>query len=180
MPKNIGKLPKEPGYKTCWSCKQLLPVSEFWKQNRRDGFVSRCKKCSIEYIKKWRNDNPQKRKAIALKGAESIKNDPIRLDKYRRYQWNRREIVKLRTIERYGGKCTCCGESNTGFLTIDHINGGGMKHTRSLKKLLWYWLDERPVNPEEYRVMCYNCNLGRFHNGGECPHISKHPYSGGT
>jgi len=74
-------------------------------------------------------------------------------------------------IEAYGGRCVCCGETNPGFLTIDHENGGGRQHranmggtgvAASLRRLGW---------PKEgYRLMCYNCNCGRQHNGGICPH----------
>jgi len=43
---------------------------------------------------------------------------------------NRR--LKLRVYEAYGNRCVCCGESNLGFLSIDHINGGGRAHRQEV------------------------------------------------
>ena len=73
----------------------------------------------------------------------------------------------------YGNKCECCGESNTLFLTIDHIDGGGSKHRREIKTSggigFYRWLIKNNF-PEGFRVLCFNCNCGRSRNGGTCPH----------
>jgi hypothetical protein len=74
----------------------------------------------------------------------------------------------------YGGdkpSCACCGECRREFLSIDHINGGGTAHKKSLKKKYssWcFWLIQAGF-PKEFRLLCMNCNssLG-FH--GYCPH----------
>lgn len=78
----------------------------------------------------------------------------------------------------YGGAfCTCCGESEPVFLTLDHSHndgaahrkevfgekGGGVRFYEHLKKLGF---------PQDIglRVMCFNCNCGRVRNEGICPH----------
>lgn len=77
---------------------------------------------------------------------------------------------KQRTIEAYGGKCTCCGESLLGLLSIDHIDGKGCEHRRTLGHVNMYdWLKQNNY-PEGFRVLCFNCNMGRAHHGGICPH----------
>lgn len=74
---------------------------------------------------------------------------------------------KLRqgVIKGYGGKCACCGESQSMFLTLDHINGNDGRKGHQL--LRWIM---RHNFPPQYRVLCFNCNLGRSLNGGPCPH----------
>jgi len=71
----------------------------------------------------------------------------------------------------YGGKCECCGDSNPMFLTLDHRDDDGAKMRaageyattlyRKLKRLGF---------PKTFRLLCFNCNCGRYRNGGCCPH----------
>ena len=89
--------------------------------------------------------------------------------------------LKKEVILHYGGKCVCCGESNLGFLTIDHTNNDGKEHRKSMGrkdwggKELYKWLKKHNY-PEGYRVQCFNCNLGRSINNGVCPHqVTKNP-----
>ena len=78
--------------------------------------------------------------------------------------------AKLECITHYGGKCVCCGESNIKFLTMDHVNNDGAKHRLETNRFLIYaWLRSQGY-PEGYQVMCFNCNCGRYYNGGVCPH----------
>ena len=82
---------------------------------------------------------------------------------------------KLICLKHYGGdppKCACCGETELGFLSLDHVNNDGNKQR---KKLLFAWLIARGLPDEPaIQVLCFNCNLGREFNGGVCPH--KHPW----
>lgn len=72
-----------------------------------------------------------------------------------------------------GGECKCCGETERGFLTVDHVNGGGNKNR---KKHHYAWrkfcrdIEESGFDPKLYQVLCYNCNCGRARNEGICPH----------
>ncbi len=85
--------------------------------------------------------------------------------------------LKKAVIEAYGGKCACCGESHSEFLSIDHINGGGAKHRKSLGILgggtnFYKWLKKEGFPQGEYQLLCHNCNqaLGAY---GYCPHKGK-------
>lgn len=74
-------------------------------------------------------------------------------------------------ITHYGG-CVCCGEETKEFLTIDHVNGNGQEHRKEIGgggATLARWLVENDF-PEDLRLLCFNCNLGRERNGGVCPH----------
>lgn len=79
---------------------------------------------------------------------------------------------KVAVIERYGGKCACCGETEPAFLAIDHINGQGNAHRREMGnrggQSFYLWL-KREGYPEGYRVLCHNCNMARSILG-ICPH----------
>lgn len=87
--------------------------------------------------------------------------------------WKRQ--VRDQAIERYGGRCACCGETERLFLQLDHIDGGGNQHRRELggngAYLLATWL-KRNNWPEGFQVLCANCNIGKHLNGGTCPHES--------
>lgn len=82
--------------------------------------------------------------------------------------------IKEETFSAYGGKCACCGESNFGFLTIDHPQNDGAKHRREAKCKTGIsfcrWLRRRGF-PKKFQLLCWNCNCGKNGNGGICPHI---------
>lgn len=80
---------------------------------------------------------------------------------------HRRRREKI--IKKYGGKCECCGEDRSEFLTVDHVNGGGNKEKRRLGvSRLIVRLANCP-RLDGYRLLCQNCNssLAFF---GYCPH----------
>ena len=86
----------------------------------------------------------------------------------------RRAKIKVLVFEHYGNECACCGEDEFIFLSIDHINndpsadktsgghrvGGDTLYRRLIRKGF----------PEGYQLLCYNCNFGKYYNGGICPH----------
>ena len=81
--------------------------------------------------------------------------------------------LKREVFEAYGGcRCACCGETTFEFLSIDHVDGGGTRHRKTLgeksSRTLYLWL-RRNNFPPGYRVLCFNCNCSRGFNG-YCPH----------
>lgn len=80
------------------------------------------------------------------------------------------------TFEAYGGAvCVCCGETEKHFLTIDHMNNDGAEHRKQIlsergSNILYVWLHKNGY-PPGFQVLCQNCNVGRFRNGGICPHL---------
>jgi len=76
------------------------------------------------------------------------------------------------------GPCSCCGEAQIEFLTIDHKNGGGnqrrIRGERGGYRLLAKfkhdgWL---PKLKTEYQILCFNCNNAIAYHG-KCPHRAK-------
>ena len=85
------------------------------------------------------------------------------------YGEKRRAIKNKRVFDAYGGYvCACCGEREPIFLTIDHIDGGGIKHRREIGTDFYRWLRVNKF-PPGFRVLCMNCNWAtRFKK--TCPH----------
>jgi hypothetical protein len=65
--------------------------------------------------------------------------------------------------------CSCCGELEFEFLSIDHVRGGGNAHRKVVRsQALLRWLKKSNF-PEGFQVLCHNCNLAKgFY--GYCPH----------
>ncbi len=84
--------------------------------------------------------------------------------------------VRKAVVDKYGGKCCCCGETELLFLTMDHKNNDGGKERLALsgrkggKSSSFYMKLRREPVRDDIQVLCFNCNLGRAANGGVCPH----------
>jgi hypothetical protein len=122
---------------------------------RKNYFSSYCKlhgEKRNKRSKQWRLDHPEQQK-------ENIKR--------------RTGEIKLIVLTHYSNGqpiCACCGEKNIKFLTIDHINNDGAEHRKKIKNYnICYWLKKNDY-PEGFGVRCYNCNCGKWHNNGICPH----------
>ena len=48
--------------KTCTKCKEQKHISDFYaRKTSKDKLHSQCKKCAIEYVSKWKRNNPEKK-----------------------------------------------------------------------------------------------------------------------
>jgi hypothetical protein len=79
-------------------------------------------------------------------------------------------------LARYTSGCACCGEAERGFLTVDHIDGGGAAHRKQIalegfkgSGAILRWLKANDY-PPGFQILCWNCNCGSARNGGVCPH----------
>ena len=88
--------------------------------------------------------------------------------KYRQRALEHGREVWAAVLEHYGPRCTCCGETNRGFLTIDHIDGERGAEGSIKGVLLCAWI-VRHGFPARFRVLCYNCNSSLGFRG-YCPH----------
>ena len=76
----------------------------------------------------------------------------------------------------YGNRCACCGENDRLFLTLDHVNRDGAEQRRKLNlksNLQIYRIAIEQGFPDDYQILCFNCNCGRERNNGVCPHQTK-------
>lgn len=81
-----------------------------------------------------------------------------------------RKRIRRNVIDKYGGRCACCGERELLFLTIDHKDGTGFEDRKSFTGTAWYMHLNRTNLRTDLQVLCYNCNNGREMGGGICPH----------
>lgn len=75
----------------------------------------------------------------------------------------RRATAWAAALAHYGQVCACPGCGATDDLTIDHVNGGGTEHRRSLKLAgadFCAWLIAQGF-PEGYQTMCNPCNSSK-------------------
>lgn len=119
-----------------------------------------CRTCAKTRAKEWRENNRERYLEI-VKGVNERKRDRERSG----------------VLDAYGRACTCCGESEEAFLVIDHIDGGGNEHRRSMGSTpskrrsgsrTYEWLRKRGY-PPGYQTLCANCNMAKERPGG-CPH----------
>lgn len=85
-------------------------------------------------------------------------------------------LLKEQTIMEYGGKCVCCADRNVIFLTMDHIDGNGAEHRKTINSKykmtgvkFYRWLRQQGYPKDNYRILCFNCNFA-MHVLGKCPH----------
>lgn len=149
--------------KTCTKCGKAKRTNQFYvhAQGKRPGLTSaRCMSCEKERMKVYYNANKAKKKIWFVARYKRLKDD---------------------VFNAYGGyKCHCCGETEPMFLTIDHIDGKGADHRRSMTAKgrnyrdatgykTYRWLENNGF-PPGFRILCANCNHGSYRNGGVCPH----------
>jgi hypothetical protein len=69
-------------------------------------------------------------------------------------------------------KCSCCGESNLIVLILDHIDGGGSQHRRTITRhktgSIYRWIIKNNF-PVGFRVLCRNCDWS-YCIMGRCDH----------
>jgi hypothetical protein len=83
------------------------------------------------------------------------------------------EKLRLEVFMAYGGvRCACCGETQSVFLTLDHIASDGAEHRRRVGNgySVYRWAKKNGY-PKLFQVLCWNCNEAKRIVGG-CPHGS--------
>lgn len=168
-----GTQPPEPKSKRCAICSAKRKERDkiktaIHRQKRREAglcvacgktkvangaYCKRCRKRSRAYTRKWKVEHPDRKQKAGRR--------------HRDWHWK----IRLEVINAYGGKCVCCGEIQPLLLTIDHRNGDGKEHRKKLGQKSIYPVVKREGFPKDrYQLLCFNCNIGRHHNGGTCPH----------
>ena len=146
----------------CLECGEPLPIPHNVRMKRHP----KCREKRLNSLRKlrpgWKEQQHQ----------QAVKRWQIHREQQVASNLRRRRKVRLEALSYYGGKCACCGESRFEFLALDHINGGGSAHRRTINtrggQRFANWLKTQGW-PLGYRVLCHNCNssLGWY---GYCPH----------
>ena len=161
--------------KRCSKCKIEKTLSSF-SPNKGNGtklqLHSWCRKCqAIETTRRYykkREENPQLLRDKASKWRKENR------EKARSYSRKYTQKRRLKILKHYSGEipsCACCGEKEIKFLSIDHIEGGGLKHLRKEglnRSGLTGWIIKNNF-PKGFQILCHNCNFAKRHYG-ICPH----------
>lgn len=175
----IGEFPDSYYQKrVCLDCKKKrrYELQLQWIKDNKEWI----KKYRGQHIDKW---NANRRKNYAKNKQEERRKRNIwnekNIELVKMYKKRSRQKKRLSCLTHYGGdppKCQCCGETEYGFLTIDHINNDGNEHRKQIKiDCIYGWLIKNNF-PEGFQVLCYNCNLGKAQNNGICPHKNRNVY----
>ncbi len=147
--------------KKCLKCGQTKKLEDFYIKNGKP--TSPCKECVRSSVLKNYHANPLPKRKRMLEWA--LNNN----DKVRQISKKVRLRLKILVVEKYGGKCACCGEKELVFLAIDHIKNDGAAHRREIGNgQIHRWL-KRNNFPAGFQVLCFNCNAAK-HILGRCPH----------
>lgn len=126
--------------------------------------------CNIIMPYKNYEDKLKRSREYGKEYYQRKKDDPeFKADRARRH---REYVEKIREMifDVYGDICTCCGETEKIFLTIDHINNDGAEDYKKHGNYKVYKRIIKEADHTKYQILCYNCNRGRYMNGGICPH----------
>ena len=154
--------------KACTQCLATKPTSEFYRNGPRP--ASACKPCTIKKRLEYKRANRGKVRVWARKYREKYG----KALNVKGLECQRR--MKAEFIAEYGGRCSCCGESEASFLTLEHTKRDGKRHRDALKTRSTYRqlvdLKRRGWPKDGYTVFCMNCNMATK-DGKPCPHQMK-------
>lgn len=187
---NCGERESISGKKKCIPCtdayarysrtykdKKVIPgVCRMCSINPLDNSDFSCATC--REVKKVKNkvsySNPNRSAKRAAKIASYTQEERISLREGYRIK---RQKMKQRVFSGYGSYCACCGESGLAFLSLDHVNGDGAKHRRSVAgnegylrsgNAFYQWVINNNF-PDFLQVLCHNCNMAKGTDEC-CPH----------
>jgi len=86
------------------------------------------------------------------------------------YHRNRRLKARIEIMAFLGNKCATCGFTDHRALQIDHKNGGGTiewEHGSMAYDKRYAMIK---ANPDNYQILCANCNWIKRYENGELPH----------
>lgn len=126
-----------------------------------------------EYRKKYylekekdRRQHPEVKKKIKQRQKIYRQNHQAKIRERNR---NRYQELRIKFFEMYGNSCTCCGESEPAFLSLEHKQGQpiGRKNKENTMQSTIRALSE--YRPDLFEVLCHNCNQAQKF-GNPCPH----------
>lgn len=156
-------------------------------------FSKGCKSCKLCESKRKKEfySNPENKARKAAKDKQYSDSHPERRKRwYRTYydknqekikekEFNRVEKLRKEVFAAYGNKCSCCGETEPLFLTIDHVfNDGAEERKKNFGSQagtgvgnMYRLVKKKGFPKDRYALLCYNCNCGKARNKGVCPHL---------
>jgi ribosomal protein L37AE/L43A len=168
--KTIDDFPPKAVDYWCSACRSEYAIGLYHKQR------AKLSAAELLALKDQVNERQRQRRIKRLASMSKRQLAAYR-DQVNRDNQKRRDEVRDIVYRAYGGyKCSCCGETEPTFLSIDHINNDGAKHKREHRlrtgEQMYRWL-ARNKFPKGFQVLCMNCQWGKRNNNGVCPHSGK-------
>lgn len=180
----------EPTFRTC---KKHGPLpKDKWKEKliRGKWLTYTCRTCRNEAVRAWGKANPDKFRAQRRKAARKARAKrraakglppfpqrfPITPERLREQRKAANQRLRLKVLRHYSSitpSCACCGDNTIEFLCLDHKDGGGNAHRKTISgsgagSHIYRWAVKNEY-PPMFRVLCHNCNMC-FGHYGVCPH----------
>jgi hypothetical protein len=118
-----------------------------------------------QYTKTYKEKNLEKLREQALVKYRRNRADPIAMARIKENSRKHKVKLKQLVVEKYSNgtmKCALCEEKRLPCLSIDHIDGGGTAHRKSIMVSaglhFYHWL-KREKFPPGFRVLCMNCQF---------------------
>ena len=123
---------------------------------------------------KYNTDPEHKKKKRDYAKEYLKKNKEISNKKYREYRARIRREVLIFVGGEMGLKCKRCNFDDIRALQIDHVNGGGRQEIRKFRDNSRY-IKHIKKNPENYQLLCANCNWIKKVENNEVRYVAKKP-----
>jgi 5-methylcytosine-specific restriction endonuclease McrA len=118
----------------------------------------------LEVEQRYRERNSEKIKASSI--ARRLAMPEHRREADRLAEAKRRQAIRQRVIAHLGGKCAICGFRDPRALQVDHVNGGGTRHRKTVSTHR-VWKVALISDPGVYQLLCASCNQIKRHEQGE-------------
>ena len=137
---------KPVSLRKCKKCERDKPLSDFpiycrEPERRRH----ECNRCLRVRMNNHYYDNVEDRRAKTAKRYAKAPSRGWTPEQKQRRQETQREVTdRMRSLvyHQYGNRCSCCGEDNPLFLTIDHVNNDGhkLRSQHGMSSTLYRWI----------------------------------------
>lgn len=162
----------------CKKCNRDKPLIDFplycREPERRRHECHACNRARLNQHYVENADHIRKQRRDAYRVSPSTNWTPEQRE--RKYELSREVTQRMRELvyHQYGNRCSCCGEDNPLFLTLDHVNNDGHKvrKVHGMSGALYRWVIRNGF-PDVLQLLCYNCNMGKARNKGICPHQAR-------
>lgn len=126
-----------------------------------------------ERVGKWQKENGEH---LSVKNKERRSDQRAKIGTTYNAIASKKYRTKLKreVVDRMGGKCTCCGETEIEFLTVDHVNNDGNTERKAGKfkpgGSYSFLIVKQQGYPNKYQLLCFNCNYSKHLGNGVCIH----------
>ena len=150
--------------KICTKCEQTKALNQFSLRSNPDAYVTLrskysayCRDCWYADRTSWREENPE-RYIQQYTDYNNLNANKINNNVKKVYY-----ELRVKAIQKLGGKCVYCTCDNYNFLEFNHINGGGGKEKKHSKIIGRSYLaalcrDILNDNRKDIELACSLCN----------------------